>query len=59
MAEEPAGVVLVLRVEDTAEDLPEALALDLPDGRLDLQMVMMGGVKTQCERARLVSFKQS
>ena len=35
-AEEPAGVVLVLRVADTAEDLPEALALDHPDGRVTL-----------------------
>ena len=39
-AEEPSGVVLVLRVEDTAEELPEALALDQPDGRLTLATVV-------------------
>ena len=46
-ADEPAGVVLVLRVEDTAEYRPEALALDHPDGRLTLAMVIVGSVKTQ------------
>ena len=29
-------MVLVLRVADTADDLPEALALDHPDGRVTL-----------------------
>ena len=40
-------MVLVLRVEDTAEDLPEALALDLPDGKATLATAPMGSVETQ------------
>ena len=47
MAEEPAGVVLVLRVDDTAEELPEALALDHPDGKVALATAPMGSVETQ------------
>ena len=43
-AEEPAGVVLVLRVADAAEEVPEALALDHPDGRDTLAMDMVGSV---------------
>ena len=48
-AEERAGVVLVLRVAEAADDRPEALALAHPDGRLTLAMVMMGSVMTQCD----------
>ena len=47
MAEEPAGVVLVLRVEDAAEELPDARALDHPDGTVTLAMGIMGSVMTQ------------
>ena len=47
MAEEPAGVVLVLRVDDTSEELPEALALDHPDGKAALATAPMGSVETR------------
>ena len=56
MAEEPAGVVLVLRVDDTAEALPEALALDHPDGTVTLAKGYRWGVSRHSESARFVIF---
>lgn len=57
-------MVLVLRVEDTAEDRPEALALDHPDGRVILAMMSMWSVITQrettnCEFQALVIFSSA
>lgn len=41
LAEEPVGVVLVVSVLETAEALPEALALDHPEGSVILPMARL------------------
>ena len=55
-AEEPAGVVLVVRVAEAADDRPEALVLDHPDGRLTLAMVMVGA-SLHSATAQLINYK--
>ena len=55
-AEEPAAVVLVLRVAEAADNQPEALALDHPDGRLTLAMVMVGA-SWHSATARFLNYK--
>ena len=56
-AEDPARLMLVLKVDDTAEALPDALALDHPDGRVTLAKGYRWGVLRYRESARFVTLK--
>ena len=49
-------MVLVLRVAEAADNQPEALALDHPDGRLTLAMVMVGA-SWHSATARFLNYK--